>query len=68
MHCEYGKRSCAVSLSFSLSLLSEMNNGNSILCMVIIYIIDIIVSKAEVLDMTSENTIKCDSCSMLAED
>lgn len=66
MHCEYGKRSCAVSLSFSLSLLSEMNDGNSILCMVIIYIIDIIVSKAEVLDMTRENTIKCDSCSTLA--
>lgn len=67
MHYEYGKRSHAVSLSFSLSLLSEINYGNSNLYMAIIYIIfiiDIVVSKAEVLDMTSENTIKCDSCSM----
>lgn len=65
MHCAYGKTSHAVSLSFSVSVLSEIIDGNSILYMVIIYIIDIIVSKAEVLDMTSENTIKCDSCSML---
>lgn len=36
--------------------------------MVIIYITDIILSKAEVLDMTSENTLKYDSCSMLAQD
>lgn len=66
MHCEYRKRIHAGSPSFSLSLLSEINDGDSILYMVTIYIIDIILSKAEVIDMTSENAIKCDSCSMLA--
>lgn len=45
MHCEYGKKSHAVSLSFSLVLLSGINDVNSILYMVIIYIIDVIVVK-----------------------